>query len=84
MRRDAMRPFPLEPSVVLTLGRDPCGRCAEMGGGTPCEPSVWGRRWVSLWATIHVTGVATWADWMRTLSPGSSVEISVGHDPYEV
>ena len=70
MRRDAMRPLRLEPSVVLTLGRDPWERCAEMGGETPCELSLWVRRWISLWATIHVRGVPTWLDWMRTL-PGA-------------
>ena len=59
-----MRPLSLEPSVVLTPGRDPCERCAEMGGETPCKPSLWGRRWISLWATIHVRGVPTQVDWM--------------------
>ena len=78
-----MRPLPLEPSEVLPMRRDPCERCAEMGGETPCEPSLWGRRWISLWATIHVRGVPTWADWMRTLSEGPSVELLVGHDPFE-
>ena len=59
-----MRSLLLDPSVVLTLGRDPCERCTEMGGETPCEPSLWGRRWISLWATIHVRGVPTQVDWM--------------------
>ena len=62
-----MRPLSLEPSVVLTLGRDPCERCAERGGETPCELSLWGRRWISLWVTIHVRGVPIQVDWMRTL-----------------
>ena len=46
-----MRPIPLEPSVVLTLGRDLCERCAEMGGETPCESSLWGHSWISWRAT---------------------------------
>ena len=54
MQKDAMRPLLLEPSVELPTGRDPCEGCAEMGVGTLCEPSLWGRRWSSLWATIHV------------------------------
>ena len=83
MRRDAMRPLLLDPSVELLVGRDPCEGCAEMGVGTPCEPSLWGRRWSSLWATIHVRGVPIWVERMRTLSLGLPVELPVGHDSLE-
>ena len=38
-------------------GHDPREGCAEMGGGTPCEPCRWGLRWCSLWVTILVRGV---------------------------
>ena len=81
--RDAIRPLLLEPSVELAMGRDPCEGCAEMGVGTPCEPSLWGRRWSSLWATIHVRGVPIWVERMRTLSLGLPSELPVGHDALE-
>ena len=75
-----MRPLLLEPSVELPTGRDPCEGCAEMGVGTLCEPSLWGRRWSSLWATIHVRDTG---ERMRTFSLGLPVELSVGQRPLE-
>ena len=32
-----------------------------MGAGTPCDRTDWGRRCSSLWGTILVSGVPTWA-----------------------
>ena len=83
MRRDAMRPLLFDPSVELPMGRDPCEGCAEMGVGTPCETSLWGRRWRSFWATIHIRGVSIWVELMRTLSLGLPAELPVGHGPFE-
>ena len=82
-RGNAMRPLLLDPSVEFPMGRDPCEGCAEMGVGTPCETSLWGRRWSSLWATIHARGVPIWVERMRTLSLGLPSELPVGHDPLE-
>ena len=83
MRRDAMRPLLFDPSVELPMGRDPCEWCAETVVGTLCVPSLWGRKWSSLWATMHVRGVPIWVERMRTLSLGLPVELFVGHDPLE-
>ena len=65
-----MRPLLFDPSAELRMGRDPCKGCAEMGVGTPCETSLWGRRWSSLWATIHIRAVPIWVELLRTLFLG--------------
>ena len=71
-----MRRRPLGPQVELPVGHDPREACAEIDGVTPCEPSLWGRRWSSLWGVICVKGVPKWAgDTMRTLSLGTYVEL---------
>ena len=56
-----MRALPLGPSMELPVGRDPCEGRTENGRGDACEHDLWGRRWSSLWGTIHVRGVPTWA-----------------------
>ena len=43
------------------VGHDPREGCVEMGAGTPCDRTDWGRRCSSLWGTILVSGVPTWA-----------------------
>ena len=52
-----MRPLLLMPSVELPMERDPGEGWAEMSGGDAMRPSLWGRRWSSLWCTIRVRGV---------------------------
>ena len=78
-----MRAPPLGPWLELPVGRDPCDWCAETCRGAACEPFLWGRRWSSLWSTIHVRGVPMWVERMRTFSQGLPVELLVGHDPFE-
>ena len=46
------------------------------GRGPACECAHWGRRWISLWSTLRVSGVPTlaWAR-IRTSPPGPQVEL---------
>ena len=57
MRGDAMRILPVVPYVELSVGHVPCEGCGELGGGAPCELSLWHRKWSSQRGTIRVRGV---------------------------
>ena len=50
--------------MEILAGYNPRPGCAEICGGTPCDPSCWSRRWSSLWGAIRVRGVPKWA-WGR-------------------
>ena len=57
MQGDAMRILPVVPYVELSMGHVPCERFGELGGGAPCEFSLWHRKWGSQKGTLSVRGV---------------------------
>ena len=61
MQGDAMRILPVVPYVELSMGHVPCERFGELGGGAPCELSLWHRKWSSQRGTIRVRGVPKFA-----------------------